>query len=205
MGRRADHPKDQAAKGFPGKRRTKVERAIAEAERLADLLASAPAQGDDPLSPPRYITDKRLKPALAVWQDYAPQLAGIHLLTPLDRHTFAILCVYMGEFVAANEEILRKGYSVNVKTVSGDKMPRENPAVSRRDLAVKVVLELSKRFGLTPLDRYGLFKDQPQMPASALFGRAGAQVPREAGEPAGGDGEVIGLLDTLDSPPPRPN
>jgi phage terminase small subunit len=138
MGRRPGNPEDQAAMGHPCKRKTKTEKAIAEAERQAKLLA-LPRAEEASDAPPAYLEDIRLAPALAVWREYAPRLDKLHLLARLDRHTFALFCVYAGEFVVACEDILLKGYSVKVNTVSGDHMPRENPSVSRRDFAAKIV------------------------------------------------------------------
>jgi phage terminase small subunit len=210
MGRRSDNPHDQAAKGYPGKRKTKVEKQIAEAQRLADLLAAAPARPNDPASPPQFITDPRLKGALAVWEDHAPRLMRINLLDADYRHTFAMFCVYMADFVAANDEILRKGYSVNVRTVSGSMMPRENPSVSRRDVAADYILKLSAKFGLTPLDRYGLMKDQASLPAGGLFhgheGQAAPATQPGAEPPQADEDNPLGVLSRFDSEPPqRPN
>lgn len=212
MGRRKDNPHDQAAKGFPGKRKTRVERQIAEAERLAEMLASAPSRPNDPLSPPAFIADPRLKGALAVWNDHAAKLGRINLLDAEYRNLFAMFCVYMADFVAANEEILRKGYSVNVRTVSGSMMPRENPNVSRRDVAADYVIKLSAKFGLTPLDRYALMKDQAGLPAGTLFaGHDGAPPtkPAQPDQPPSDDQSEqnpLGILASFDSEPPaRPN
>jgi phage terminase small subunit len=138
------------------KRLTKAERAAAEAKRLASLLAKAAI--DSPLAPPAFLTDPRLAPAFAFWNEYAPRLQALGLLEENDRFMFALLSVYVGDFIAATDDILNKGYSVLVKTISGDRMPRENPSVARRDHAAKVVTELSKSFGLTKLDRLNIAK-----------------------------------------------
>jgi P27 family predicted phage terminase small subunit len=224
MGRRRKNPNEQKARGYPGKRRKAVDRAIAEAERLAELLASAPGRDGDPLSPPAYIGDERMKPAMRVWEEYAPHLQRTRLLDSVDRHSFAIFCVYMAEFLAAHDDVLRNGYSTMVKTISKDRMPRENPAVSRRDNAVKVILEFSKRFGLTPLDRYALLKDQfgvrdwlpgaggeddllkrAQKPSDEKAGAAPAPAPAPA-PAAPAEADPLGILNQFDSPPPgRPN
>lgn len=209
MGRRRDRPADQAAKGFPGKRKTKTEKAIEEAERLAALLASAPPASSELFAPPAFL-DKRFAPALAIWREYVPQLAKLNLFQALDRHTFALFCVYYGEWVTANEDIARLGYSKLVKTVSGDRMPRTNPSVKRRELALSAVLELSKRFGLTQLDRYALIGHQASHPLGGLFDGAGDRKPagEMGGEPAKpASDDPIGLGRSLDSPPPgsRPN
>lgn len=200
--------------GHPGKRKTKTERAIAEAERQAKLLA-LPREGDTSDAPPAYLEDPRLAPALAVWREYAPRLDKLHLLARLDRHTFALFCVYAGEFVVACEDILVKGYSTRVRTVSGDYMLRENPSVSRRDFAAKMVLDLSSKFGLTPADRNKLLRDGAlQFDVETLFGRA---LPQGEAAPAGEtaappapvhhDAAAIGSLGAFDSPPPgaKPN
>jgi phage terminase small subunit len=197
MGRRSDNPHDQAAKGFPGKRKTRVERQIAEAERLAEMLASVPPRAGDPLAPPAFIADPRLKGALAVWTEHAARLQRINLLDVEYRNLFAMFCVYMADFVAANDEILKKGYSVNVKTISGSMMPRENPNVSRRDVAADYVLKLSAKFGLTPLDYYALMKDQANRTPTGLF--AGNEEQQKRGAvPSGddaGDENAIGRND----------
>lgn len=199
--------------GHPGKRKTKTEKAIAEAERQAKLLA-LPRAEDAGDAPPAYLCDPRLAPALAVWREYAPRLDKLHLLAQLDRHTFALFCVYAGEFVVACEDVLLKGYSTRVKTVSGDYMLRENPSVSRRDFAAKMILDLSGKFGLTPADRNKLLRDGAlQFDAETLFGRElpKADAPAvDAAAPAAPvhhDAAAIGSLGVFDSPPPgaKPN
>lgn len=214
MGRHPDNPLDQAAKGFPGKRKSKTERAIAEAERLATLLVSARSQTPSD-GKPGYLLDARLKPASAMWDDYAPRLDRLHLLSQLDLHLFGMFCIYAAEFVAANEDILAKGYSVMVKTISGDKMPRENPAVARRDFAAKMTIDLSSKFGLSPHDRHRLLAaGAMHFDDETLFGRAldrttkpEAVTPTEEPAPPIAEGSAIGSLTAFDSVPPgvKPN
>src|SRR5262249_7474239 len=119
---------------------------------------------------------------------------------------------------------LVKGYSVMVKTVSGDKMPRENPSVARRDFAAKMTVDLSSKFGLSPQDRHRLLAaGAMHFDDETLFGRqvsrgeqaAGAvATPAPAEEqgdqapaPADHTGSAIGTLAQLDSMPPgaKPN
>lgn len=198
--------------GHPGKRKSKTERAIAEAERQAKLLA-LPRADETSDSPPAYLVDPQMAPALAVWREYAPRLDQLHLLARLDRHTFALFCVYAGEFVVANEDVLVKGYSTRVKTVSGDFMLRENPSVSRRDFAAKMVLDLSSKFGLTPADRNKLLRDGAmRFDDETLFGRARPIAEAPAAEAAAAtrshdDTAAIGSLSHFDSHPPgaKPN
>lgn len=215
MGRRKGNPLDQAAMGHPGKRKGKTERAIAEAERLAGLLVAA--RKDTPSeSKPGFLADRRLAGASAMWDDYAPRLDRLHLLSQLDLHLFAMFCLYAAEFVAANDDVLTKGYSVLVKTISGDKMPRENPSVARRDFAAKMTLDLSSKFGLSPQDRHRLLASGAMhFDDETLFGRAmpkvetpiAAEKAEDAPPAADHTGSAIGTLAQLDSMPPgaKPN
>ena len=140
------------------KRLTKEQRALAEAQRLAALLADAPATSSDALAPPAFIADPRLAAARKFWVDHAEQLRALGTLERLDRFTFAMFCVYVAEFVEAEDDILAQGYSVKVKTISGDLMPRENPSVARRAFATKMILEMSRMFGLSQVDRLNISK-----------------------------------------------
>lgn len=138
----------------------KREAALAEAQRLATLLSTAPAQGGDLLAPPAFVADPRLAPALAVWKDLAPTLASTGRLAHLDRSTFAALCYWHAEYITAIDDILERGYSFMVKATSGGVRPWTNPSVERRDTAWTEIMKLSERFGLTPLDRIALNKNR---------------------------------------------
>jgi phage terminase small subunit len=190
--------------GDKKKRLTKTERAIATAERLARLLIAAPAETDGPLAPPVFITDQRLAPALQFWKDHAGQFVKLGTLEQPDRFAFAMLCVYVGEFIAAQDDILARGYSVNVKTIAGGFMPRESPSVGRRDWAAKMILDLSRSFGLTKLDRLNLSRlERGNATAPSLFpddrdrrGRPSDDVPTSASSEVT-DPEVQTLRDLL--------
>lgn len=221
MGRPRGDPHDQAAMGHPGKRKTKTEKAIAEAERLAKLLAMPRTTDETSDAPPAYLDNPQMAPAMAVWREYAPRLDKLHLLARLDRHTFALFCVYAAEFVIANEDVLVNGYSKRVRTVSKDYMLRENPSVARRDFAAKMVLDLSSKFGLTPADRNKLLRDGAmRFDDETLFGRVLPQAHQPAPDapdapPAAGaeaaaapqESAAIGTLSQFDSLPPgvKPN
>ena len=165
------------------RRQTKAARALANAERLAKLLVAAASDGDGVLAPPKFITDRRLAPALAFWREHAPQFVKLGTLEQPDRFAFAMLAIFAAEFIAAEDDILAHGYSVNVRTVSGGLMPRESPSVGRRDFAAKMILELSKSFGLTKLDRLNLGRlERYNTTSSDLFAK-----PDSAGDGAIGD------------------
>lgn len=148
------------ARAVRGKRPTSSEKVIAEADRLASLIADAPADQGVPLAPPAFIVGVKMRAAVAVWNRMVPLLSDRGLIDTIDRPMFAMFCVYAAEFVAANEDLLKNGLTKLVKTISGDAMLRENPAVSIRDHAAKICMDLSRRFGLSPLDRAYVLKVQ---------------------------------------------
>lgn len=210
-GRTAASPELEKARGYPGKRKSKADAALEQAARLAEMLAAAPAATGDPMAPPGFI-DKRSAPALRIWRDLAPTLVATGRLTEEDRFVFAQFCVYAGEWVAANEEVLNKGFAQRVKTVAGGFMERTRPAVAIRERAFDVVCKLAEKFGLTPRDRYSLFKDQAAAGLGGLFGQPSPHRQREndeeteTGAAAGpAEDDPIGLLGRLDSAPPSPN
>lgn len=224
MGRRAKDPKEQKARGFPNRRKGKTVRKLTQIEQMeqraaedAKLLAAG-SDASDLQALPVFINDKRLAPAIEVWKDYAPRLDKLQLLTTLDRHTFAMFCIYVAEFALANRDVLDNGYTIMVTTVAGSKskaksgnqMPRLNPSVARRDHAAKMMLDLAEKFGFTPLDRAKLIHaNAMRADEETLFGRARpAQVPvpaspaeTEPSRTAAGSGR------SFDSTPPgtRPN
>jgi P27 family predicted phage terminase small subunit len=210
MGRLADAPGLQAGKGHPGRRRSAVRRREEEAQRVAELLATAPAEGGDAAAPPALIDRGPLTAAaIAVWRELAPKLAKTHRLQPQHRPIFAMFCVYFAEWVIANEDVLAKGHIQNVKTVAGGAMERMRPIVIIRDRAFEMVMKLSDRFGLTPSDEYALFKDQAIAAAQnpGLFDHRPGEQRREE-EPAdgaltGGAG-IVGVARRMDSEPPPP-
>jgi P27 family predicted phage terminase small subunit len=200
-GRRADPPQLQAAKGNPGKRLTKAERAQAEANRLAESLASAPAESGDPLSPPVMMLDERLKPAITVWRSLSGELGKMNVLTVVDRFTFAIYCLSVADYFAAVDDILDNGQTYWATTHGGNKMKRVNPAVAIKERLAKFIFDAGAEFGLTPLARYSLLREQ------AAYG-GGALPPPQNRPPQGSEvspqsdvEDLIGFAQRLDSPP----
>ncbi|WP_161956857.1 P27 family phage terminase small subunit [Sphingosinithalassobacter portus] len=209
-GRKPDAPGLQQAKGNPGRRRSAVQKRLDEAERVAEMLARAPAQGD-PLAPPSII-EQGAEAAVAVWRDLAPRLRSTQRLQPQHRPMFALFCVYFAEWVLANEDIKKNGHTQSVKTVAGGRMERTRPIVAIRDRAFDMVMKLSERFGLTPSDEYSLFREQAVAFAAnpGLFDREHQpqqKADAEAETPGDGEGQssLIGALDRMDSKPPTLN
>ncbi|PVM90672.1 P27 family phage terminase small subunit [Caulobacter endophyticus] len=208
MGRRPQSAAEQHAKGNPGKRLSKADRQRQESERIAGLMAAAPASSEDPLAPPAFL-DERFAPALVIWREYAPKLAATNRLGDMHRHTFALFCVYMGEWVTANEEIITKGPTQVIRNVSGSNREVDRPAVARRATAFSAVMELSEHFGFTPQDEYALMKTQQTVVQLGLFGgsqpAAGATPHPEQPAAATPTEDPIGILGRMDSAPPLPH
>lgn len=212
MGRRADPPRVQKAKGNPGRRRSAVQRREEEIARVAEILGSAPSDPADPNAPPAVIDrGPMFAAAIAVWKLMAPKLSGTHRLQPQHRPIFAMFCIYYAEWVAANEDIMGNGLTQSVETVAGGKMERIRPIVRIRDGAFDQVMKLSARFGLTPTDEYDLFRNQ-QLAAAlnpTLFDRPGAasaepkvDEPGQVGGQPAPSGALVGMMKRMDSPPP---
>ena len=205
MGRLPDDPADQAAKGYPGKRRRRIDVLIREAEARASLLVPKILEASSPsLAPPAYLAEPVMIEALTIWREKVAVLTERNLYNAaLDRELLAAYCVYAAEFVLADREIRRDGYQRLVKTQSGDYMPRRHLAVDRRDVAFRMMAELSSRFGFTAADRQKIERYESQrelLPPMTQETPAVAAAPKD-------DDDAIGLLDQFDSPPPgaRPN
>lgn len=212
MGRKPDAPEDQAAKGFPGKRKSKTERQIEAANQRAAMLASAPAAAPDAFAPPTFLDDPALADALWIWERYVPRLRERGHFDELDRLTFATYCVYQAEFFQAHRNIIEKGYWFERKSSAGGTRPWVNPSVAWRDTAARFVMDLSRKFALTPLDRSELERRHSMMDDGPLFRRSSGDDPEptrdQASEVAGpAEDEPLGILNRLDSAPPgqRPN
>lgn len=208
-GRRPDST-SQAAKGNPGKRK-KRKVAKLSAEQRAAQLAAAEAAALTPTDHPRFLADPRLKEALAIWRELEGDLKRLHLLDRLDRHTFAMYCVHMADWITATRDVQKRGHWKNVKNVNGDLMPRLNPMVKVREIAERHILDIGARFGLDPANRYKLLRDQAAAPTpNDLFNRAPATAGDQPAQPAPAPDQLpspLGLMDDLSSQPPgsRPN
>lgn len=201
MGRRKDTPRMQAAKGSPGKRMSKADRALAEAERLASVIAAAPAESSDPFAPPAMLLDERLKPALTVWRELAAELKQFNIVSNLDRYTFAVLCISVADYMAAVDNILVNGPQYWAKTHGGNKMLRTNPAVMVKERLGKFIFDAAAEFGLSPLRRYALLREQSAYGGGSMS----AGVAHSADAPAltcADDEDLIGLAARRNSPPP---
>ncbi|MCX5581335.1 phage terminase small subunit P27 family [Kaistia terrae] len=166
-GRRPDIA-SQEDKGNPGKRR----KAKPTIDARIKLLADAPSASTDVLAPPLMFGLEEFEGAIQIWNEYVPELRRRNILDRLDRHTMAMYCYYLDRFWSAVKKLAKDGDTQRVRTTSGGYRIHDHPAVAHRDDAAKVVMDLSARFGFTPLDRYKLIRELTGTGASAgpLFG-----------------------------------
>lgn len=203
MPRRPDTPAMQLAKGSPGKRLSKTDRAIARAERVAQMLVAVP-MGAAAVEPPAAFQEAIYAGALRVWQELGPELEKTHRLQPVHRQLFAMFCVYIAEFWAACDDVAANGHTQKVKTVAGGMMERLRPILRVRELAMSRAQEAAQAFGLTPREEYALFKDQQIVAREnpGLFG--GRLTPAETpAETPASSALGIGGLAAIKSEPPR--
>ena len=198
-GRRPDAV-SQDAKGNPGKRKRKVP--IADRVRQ---LADAPASSSDPLAPPAVFGVEEFDGAVKIWREFAPVLNKRNIMDRLDRHTLAMFCYYLDRWWTAAIEIAKHGETQRVKTVAGGYMLRDHPAVRRRDEAHKFVMDLSKSFGFTPMDRHKLIREMvgTGAPSGGLFGDNPPQ--EQAASATDEPDDIVGFAARMSSAAPRPH
>lgn len=124
------------------------------------------------LAPPAWLSATAKK----VWQEDAPGMAKIRLLTKADRHSFAILCQVTAKYIDAQiaensiADKLPPGQSVLLVGGKDGKQPQPSPYLIIQAMCVKNIITLSREFGKTPVGRKQLamaaqtdiFNDIPQ-------------------------------------------
>lgn len=206
MGRRKDDPAVQAAKGYPGRRKKQTD---AELKAKASgptpeeqLLASMDIAG---LRPPARFARKEFKEERDVWMAVAPRLKQTLRASAEFQAPLVAYCDAVARYNRSVLELRRKGYTVSVKTVSGDAMMRVNPAEKIRQQALVEILAISDRFGFTPRDNFALLLDQRRVIEGGLGrGQGDLPLPDDAapGQTPAGAADPVGGMDRFDSPPP---
>jgi len=132
MGRRKDDPLLQAAKGFPGRRRSKVEKEI---ENAADAAAEMQATPDDPFPIPDVFKKSPAywAEAIRVWKEKSEVLLKAGRRRPGYRRTLARYCMWTQFYVSAAEQLRRDlpkgGSAIKVKKGDGETVIRTHPNV----------------------------------------------------------------------------
>lgn len=203
MGRRKDPPAVQAAKGFPGRRRKAVE-AEAKATAVApsgeeEILASLDIAG---LRPPPRFARKEFEEERKIWKGLAERLKQTLRASAEFQAPLVAYCDAVARYNRSVLELRRKGYTVSVKTVSGDSMMRVNPAEKIRQRAFDEILMISKGFGFTPADNFALLLDQRRVIEAGAGQRQGDLGLPNPGEGPAAAHDPIGGMDRFDTPPP---
>jgi len=101
------------------------------------------------------------------WKHLASVLGGMGVLTDLDGHALAAYCRAWAQYLTASNRILKDG-----PTVVNDKDAEvPHPAIRSQESAMRVMIQVGGRFGLTPSDRVRLPKqeEKPQAGKARLF------------------------------------
>lgn len=210
MGRRKDAPAQQAAKGYPGRRKSREQLAAAELAAKAQQAADQVAGQRDPFAAPAMFRQapSYYARALDVWND---TIRGLKLMGRLDSRyapSIAIYCVAVQEWEAACKHIRQHGFVQKVKRTTGDSWLRQNPMLDVRSAAESTIRDKAREFGLSPLFDQELLKVQSfNRSAGAqadLFDEGGegksSDATPEAPRPSAEDPHD--LMNRADSPPP---
>lgn len=205
MGRRKDDPLLQAAKGFPGRRKGRVE---AEIEAAADAAAIAPATAADPFPTPEVFlrAPAYWREAIKVWREQSEVLRAAGRRRPGYRRALTRYCIWTQFYVSAAEQLRRDlpkgGASVKVKKGDGETVIRTHPNIEFMAKAETALRLLDAEFGFTPVRDQDLVRvesfnaSQGKLPLGGAHpGSASAAKNEQAQDP-------MDLMRDSDSPPP---
>jgi len=102
---------------------------------------------------PTWLTDE----ALQVWDQVAPDLLRLGVLTRIDGNALARYCQHFARYLAAEREVSETGTTVEKTSASGEPAGvAENPAVRQAERLSHLMLRFEQEFGLTPSARSGI-------------------------------------------------
>ena len=93
--------------------------------------------------------------AVAIWDDLAPKLSALGLLSEVDESTFAVYCQAYGDWKEMTELLNDLGVAAwYSESESGYR--QIIPEVTARDKAFQAMQKMAGRFGLDPSSRSGI-------------------------------------------------
>lgn len=198
-GRKPDTPDQQAAKGAPGNR-------LSQAERRAVQAETPKAVSVGKTHPPKWL--KRSASATKIWNELAPLLLRLNLLTDLDAQPFARYCRYVAEWIIADQSVRKEGTWFNTKGTNGEETKKRHPAWQAMQDIEKMLREMEATFGMRPDARYKIMRDQAAAHGFGhlpLFGGQSGRPTEEtrssAPEPEAQQ-DIVGALGAFNSAPP---
>jgi P27 family predicted phage terminase small subunit len=107
----------------------------------------------EPLKPPDWVVGR----ALDMWNEIAPQLVEMRVLTELDRMALGRYCMAFAEWRHAEDLMAEHGKFYAVFNPDGSlKIVRKSPQVEMAFRASREMSQLEAEFGLTPSARAAL-------------------------------------------------
>lgn len=212
MGRRKDDPQLQQAKGFPGRRKRKVEQ---ELEAIAQA-AEKSGTDVDPFPVPAEFTKAPAYWAYAIrlWKELSHIMFKQGRRRPAYRGALARYCWWMQQFFDCADQLRKDlpkgGVTVKVKKGDGEIVYRTHPNIDFMAKAETALRLLDAEFGFTPMRDQDLIRTesfnagQGRLPLGGTHPQSGVQRPASDDNP---DADPMGLMNGADSPPPgaRPN
>lgn len=150
-------PKPDALKraaGNPGKR------------KLAASTPSGVVTKVSSFTPPAWLS----APGSRIWKSLTPDLVRLNFLRATDVQAFGRYCDHMASWVKARKTVLKEGEYYDAVSTSGENLKRLHPATKAAELHEKHLVELEDRFGLSPLARQRILRDQAALPPGSLWG-----------------------------------
>ncbi len=207
MARRKDDPREQAAKGYPRRRKKQTDAEIAAAVASAELPIAAK---DDPFALPAFfsIAPKHWAAAIKMWEELSDVLRASGRRRPGYRGALARYCALFQKYTEALDQIRRDlprgGVSVKVMKGDGNTVYRTHPSV---DFMSKVGVELrllEQEFGFTPRSDSDLTRVESFNASQGRLPLGGSASGQERTAPGEGDDSVdpADLMSSTDSVPP---
>ncbi|RWC28821.1 phage terminase small subunit P27 family [Mesorhizobium sp.] len=199
-GRKPETAEQQALKGAPGKR---MSQKTAQAIR-SDAKPTPIVIGN--VRPPKWL--KRSRKATEIWNDLAPRLAKLNLVSELDALPLGRYCRYVVEWIAADLAVQKEGTWFDAVGTNGEATKKRHPAWQACQDIEKMLRETEAAFGMRPDTRYKIMRDQALSHGMLpLFDRdrdnqSEQASPAPAAAAPSPEDDALGYLSNFDSVPP---
>lgn len=205
MGRRKDDPLLQAAKGFPGRRRSAVEKEI---DAIASAAAKDPLPENGPYPVPSVFLEapSYWRDAIKVWNEKSGNLKAAGRQRPAYMSGLIRYCMWTQLFIASAVQLRRDlpkgGVSVKVKKGDGETVIRTHPSIDFMAKAETALRLLEAEYAFTPYSDSNLTRIESFNAAQGRlpFGPGLPAAPKGGDEPAAPD--PSDLMTSTDSAPP---